>query len=100
MAVQISAELVTHVAKLARLRLSEAEVARFTEQLGAIVRHIEQLSEVDVANVAPLTPDAIRTESLRPDEPHDCLPPVDALRNAPQRIDDFFRVPTVLEGGA
>lgn len=100
MAVQITAELVSHIAKLARLRLSEAEIARFTDQLGAILRHIEQLSEIDVSGVPPLTPDAIRPDALRLDEPHTCLPPADALRNAPQRIDDFFRVPAVLEGGA
>lgn len=96
----ISPEQVRHVAKLARLTLSDEEVERFAAQLTAVTDHFAQLSEVDVEGVEPLAHPAATRDVLRKDETRECLSPEDALKNAPQRHQDFFKVPQVLDSGS
>lgn len=89
---------VRKVARLARLKLTDDEVAAFTRQLADVVRYVDQLSEVNTAGVEPLA-HAIEIENvLRADEPRPSLPRADALSNAPASDGRYFLVPQILEG--
>lgn len=91
----INREEVLRIAKLAKLKLSEKEVQLFQEQLGEILEYFQKLSEVDTENVEPLK-HVIKAENVfREDEPQDSISPEEALKNAPQRRDDYFEVPKV-----
>jgi aspartyl-tRNA(Asn)/glutamyl-tRNA(Gln) amidotransferase subunit C len=90
----IEREQVLHVAKLARLRLSDEEVERMSEELSSILEHVERINELDLEGVEP-TSHVIDVENvLRPDEPRACLPRERALENAPDATDEGFRVPS------
>ena len=92
----ISREEVLHIAKLAKLSLSEEEVELFQEQLGKILEYFRKLEEVDTEGVEPLK-HVIATENVfREDEPRGSIPPEEALKNAPKRRDDYFEVPKVI----
>ena len=91
----ISEEEVRHVADLARLGLTDEEVKRMGRQLGAILESIDQIGELDLANVPPTTNALNLTNVLRPDEPHQCLPTEEALSTAPDAVDDLFAVPRI-----
>jgi aspartyl-tRNA(Asn)/glutamyl-tRNA(Gln) amidotransferase subunit C len=90
----IDREQVLHVARLARLELSEDEVARMTGELSAILDHIEKISALDLDGVPPTTHVVDVPNALRPDEPRSCLPREVALANAPAVEDDGFSVPS------
>ena len=95
----ISRDDVLHVARLARLHLSDEEVDRLQAQLSNILEAIETLSDVDTSHVGP-TASVIRLENvMRDDEPRPPMAREAALANAPLRDDPFLRVPTVLEEG-
>jgi aspartyl-tRNA(Asn)/glutamyl-tRNA(Gln) amidotransferase subunit C len=84
---------VLHVARLARLALTEEEIERFGEQLNAILEAVGKVSELDLSGVEPTSHPLALANVLEADEPRPCLPVDDALRNAPEREGDFFRVP-------
>ncbi len=91
---------VRHVAKLARLHLSDAEVSATTAQLGSVLAYVGMLQELDVTGIEPLTHALDQTNVLRDDAPSPGLPVDEALENAPDRDGDFFAVPKVIgEGG-
>jgi aspartyl-tRNA(Asn)/glutamyl-tRNA(Gln) amidotransferase subunit C len=90
----IDREQVLHVARLARLELSEDEVARMTGELSAILDHIEKISALDLDGVPPTTPVVDVPNALRPDVPRPCLPREVVLANAPAVEDDGFSVPS------
>jgi aspartyl-tRNA(Asn)/glutamyl-tRNA(Gln) amidotransferase subunit C len=90
----IDRDQVLHVAKLARLRLTEEEVERMSGELSTILEAIEQIGELDLEGVQP-TSHVIDLENvLRPDEPRPCLPRERALENAPDASGEGFRVPS------
>ena len=89
----ITREEVLHVAKLARLELSEDEVVRLTEQLGAILEAVSKLSELDLSDVPPTSHPLDLVNAWDEDEPHESLPLEDVLRNAPATEGNLFRVP-------
>ena len=89
----ISREQVLHVAKLAELELSEAEVERFGEQLNAILEAVGKVSELDLADVPPTSHPLSVVNVLAPDEPRPSLSLDDVFANAPAREDYYFRVP-------
>ncbi len=95
----LSLEEVRRIAALARLRLSPEEERTFAEQLSAILAHVEQLKELDVSGVEPMTHALAAGEapSLRADEVGPSLPPDEALANAPAREGTFFKVPRIIE---
>jgi aspartyl-tRNA(Asn)/glutamyl-tRNA(Gln) amidotransferase subunit C len=98
----LSAEQVRWVAHLARLELSEAELATMTRQLAAIVAYVDQLRQVDTEGVEPLAHPLEVTDVFREDEPIPSLPVDEALANAPRRVttpggDSFYAVPAVFE---
>lgn len=88
---------VEHVARLARLALSDAEIEKMREQLTAILTHIDTLRALDTEQVEP-TSHAVPMENvMREDEPRPSLPQEAMLANAPDRSTDFFRVPRIIE---
>ena len=89
----ISRQQIEHVAKLARLALSEEELARLGDQLGAIVEAVSKVSELDLEDVPPTSHPLDVFNVLRADEPRPSLSQEDALRNAPAVEDGAFRVP-------
>ena len=89
----ITRDEVLHVARLARLQLSDDEVARFQEQLNAILEAVGKVSELDLAHVEPTAHPLDVVNVWAEDEPRPCLPVEEALENAPDRSGNFFRVP-------
>jgi aspartyl-tRNA(Asn)/glutamyl-tRNA(Gln) amidotransferase subunit C len=93
----LSGDQVRWVAHLARLEISEAEVATFTEQLSKVVDYIEQLKEVDTEGIEPMAHALPINNVFREDELTESLPAAEALANAPERKGDFYSVPAVLD---
>ena len=92
----ISEEEVRHVANLARLGLTDEEVERMGEQLGAILNYMEQIGELDLEEVPPTANAMDLTNVLRPDEPGAELPREAALSPAPEEpVDGLFVVPRI-----
>jgi aspartyl-tRNA(Asn)/glutamyl-tRNA(Gln) amidotransferase subunit C len=90
----IDRDQVLHVARLARLRLSEDEVARMTSELSTILDHIEKISELDLDDVEP-TSHVVEVENvLREDEPRPSWPRERILEGAPDVAEGGFRVPS------
>jgi aspartyl-tRNA(Asn)/glutamyl-tRNA(Gln) amidotransferase subunit C len=95
----ISRADVEHVARLARLGLTDAEIDRMQGQLNRILEAIGQLQSVDTSAVGP-TAQVIALENvMRPDEPRPSMDREAALANAPLREGPHLRVPVVLEEG-
>jgi aspartyl-tRNA(Asn)/glutamyl-tRNA(Gln) amidotransferase subunit C len=90
----IDREQVLHVARLARLELSDEEVAKISGELSKILEHVERIEALDLDDVPPTTHVAEVANALRPDEPRPCLPREVALANAPAVADDGFLVPS------
>lgn len=95
--VTISRDEVEHVATLARLGLTEAEVELFGAQLGSILEHIQALSELDVAAIPPTAQVIPLVNVHRDDEARPSLPREAVLANAPRQEDGYFRVAPVFE---
>ena len=100
MSKKIDESQVRHVAKLARLDLSEAEVAEFSGQLSSIFDYIEKLNELDTDSVEPLAHCLAVHNVFREDVVKESLDIEDALANAPQRHDEYFKVPKILDTGS
>ena len=92
---EISREEVLHVAKLARLALTDDEVERFRGQLSAILEAVGKVSELDLEGVPPTAHPLDLVNVLAEDEPRPCLSREHALSNAPDPEDGFFGVPAV-----
>ena len=91
---------VRQVAKLAHLEISDEEVALYTPQMAEIVKYVEQLNEIDTAEIDPmlggLTAEGEATGTLRADEPHRSFTQDEALSEAPSGVAGHFQVPKVL----
>jgi aspartyl-tRNA(Asn)/glutamyl-tRNA(Gln) amidotransferase subunit C len=92
----LSRETVEKVALLARLKLSDEELAQMTTQLGQIVGYVEQLAEVDTSGVEPLAHPLDTANVFRDDEPRPSLPRDETLANAPKSDGECYLVPPVL----
>ena len=88
---------VEHVARLARLELSEDEKERMTAQLDAILGYMDTLNALDTSGVEPTTTVIPMVSVMREDVVRPSLSREDALANAPDREDVFFRVPRIIE---
>jgi aspartyl-tRNA(Asn)/glutamyl-tRNA(Gln) amidotransferase subunit C len=93
----LTADEVRWVAHLARLTLTDTELATMTRQLGAILDYVQQLQKVPTEGVEPLAHPLPIQNVFRADEPAPSLPVEQALANAPERRGDFYGVPAVLE---
>ena len=92
----VNPALVRQVARLARLDLSEAEVAAMAPQLARILTHVEAVATVDVTGHDPAGIPPVGADTLRGDAPAPCLTRDEALRNAPAQDGIFFLAPKVL----
>jgi aspartyl-tRNA(Asn)/glutamyl-tRNA(Gln) amidotransferase subunit C len=90
----IEREQVLHVAKLARLRLSEQEVERMAGELSGILEHVDRIAELELDDVAPTSHVVALENVLRPDEPRPSWPREAVLEQAPDPADGAFRVPS------
>jgi aspartyl-tRNA(Asn)/glutamyl-tRNA(Gln) amidotransferase subunit C len=90
----IDRETVLHVAKLARLELTDAEVERMSAELSKVLEHIEVIKELDLEGVPPTSHVVDVVNALRPDQPRPSLPVTVALQNAPDPVDGGFGVPS------
>ena len=88
---------VEHVARLARLALTDAELEKMREQLNGILAYIEKLNALETDGVEPTSHAVPLVNVMRDDEPRPCLPRDAALANAPERAGEFFRVPRIIE---
>ena len=93
----ITPEDVEHVARLARLALSEAEKRQMRDELASILAYIDTLQALDTEGVEPTAHVLPVVNVMREDEPRPCLPAETMLANAPDRRDAFVRVPRILE---
>ena len=89
----ITREEVLHVARLARLELTDDEVVKFQEQLSAIIDAISKVSELDLSDVPPTAHPLEIANTWAEDVARPCLPIDDVFANAPEREDDHFKVP-------
>ncbi len=91
----ISPETVRHVAKLARLALSEEQLSRVTPQLESILQYVAKIGGADITGVEPMAHALPLTNVLRPDVIEPSLPLEQVLQNAPQTDGPFFKVPRI-----
>ncbi|MBW8035085.1 MAG: Asp-tRNA(Asn)/Glu-tRNA(Gln) amidotransferase subunit GatC [Planctomycetes bacterium] len=97
MAKKIDETQVRKVAKLARLELTDSEVGQFSGELSAIIEYIEKLNELDVEDVEPLAHCLPIHNVFRDDVVKPSLDNEQAIANAPDRHDGYFKVPKVLD---
>jgi aspartyl-tRNA(Asn)/glutamyl-tRNA(Gln) amidotransferase subunit C len=90
----IDRDQVLHVARLARLRLDDADVERMTGELSGILEHVERISELDLEGVEPTSHVVLLENVLRADVPWESLPRDVALASAPDPDRGAFRVPS------
>ena len=88
---------VEHIAKLARLELTNEQKARYRGQLEAILDHFARLQELDTEDVSPTASVSVGQMPLRKDEPRPGLSKDNLLKNAPKQDKDQFKIPPVFE---
>jgi len=93
----VDEKMARRIATLARIGVSDAQLPALAKELSAILGFVEQLSEVDTSGIKPLTSAVETTMRLRPDEVNDGGYPDDILKNAPEKDDEYFAVPKVVE---
>ena len=93
----ISREEVEELALLARLRLGDDEIERLRGELAAILEYVGELQAVDTQGVEPMTHAVPLDCPLRPDVVAPSFSADEALADAPQRVEDFFAVPRIIE---
>jgi len=96
MSARISTAEVAHVARLARLELSPAELEEYTEQLAAVLDHAADVEALDTAGVPPTAHPLPLVNVLREDVVQPSLPRAEILAQAPSTEDNRFRVPRIL----
>ncbi|MEX1022773.1 MAG: Asp-tRNA(Asn)/Glu-tRNA(Gln) amidotransferase subunit GatC [Dehalococcoidia bacterium] len=93
----LTTDEVRHIARLARIALTDEEVERYREQLSGILDHFQVLNEIDTADVPPSAQSFEQHNVDRPDAVAASLPPEAVLLNAPRSEDGYLRVRAVLE---
>ena len=94
---KLSHKEVEHIAKLARLELTEEEKVRYGEQLSAILDHVAELQKLDTSSVPPMAAVFAGDSHLRPDQSRPSLRTEKLLENAPAHEQEQFRIPPVFE---
>lgn len=97
---KIQEETVQHIAHLARLQFQGEEVKAIQQDLNNMIAFMDKLSELDTQNVEPLVFMSEEINVLREDVAEDTLTVKDALKNAPKKDSDYFRIPKVLDKNA
>jgi len=94
---KIRVEDVKHIAQLSRLSMSDKEIEMFSGQLSSTIEYIEQLNSLDTNNIEPTSHVIPLKNVMRDDFPSASLSAKDALRNAPDCTEKFYRVPKIIE---
>jgi aspartyl-tRNA(Asn)/glutamyl-tRNA(Gln) amidotransferase subunit C len=94
---KITEELIDHIAHLARLEFQGEDKVSIKKDMERMIEFVDKLSEVDTTNVEPLIFMSEEINRLREDEPKVTVTHEEALRNAPKKDSDYFRIPKVLE---
>jgi aspartyl-tRNA(Asn)/glutamyl-tRNA(Gln) amidotransferase subunit C len=94
---EITEEIVDHIAHLARLEFNGDAKIAIRQDLSRIIQFIDKLSEIDTENVEPLIFMSDEVNVLREDVAHETLSQAEALKNAPKKDSDYFRIPKVLD---
>lgn len=100
---KITKQEVKHIAYLSRLALSEKEIEIYSQQLEKILEYMDKLNEVDTSNIEPVSsiiklyPNINSKTYYRNDEPKDSNCQKEILDNAPQRVNNYFKVEKVIE---
>jgi len=87
---------VEHIAELAQLKFNNEELESLSLQMNEILNYIDKLNELDTENVEPLSHPVENINVFRNDELKQSISKEDALRNSPERTEDFFKVPKVI----
>jgi aspartyl-tRNA(Asn)/glutamyl-tRNA(Gln) amidotransferase subunit C len=87
---------VEHIAKLAKLEFTDAEKEKFTHQLNQILEYVEQMNKLDTSRVEPLSHVIELNNVFRTDEVKQGVSTEEALKNAPSKTEEFFKVPKVI----
>jgi aspartyl-tRNA(Asn)/glutamyl-tRNA(Gln) amidotransferase subunit C len=93
----LSQDEIRHVALLARLKLDETEVEAFAGQLGKVLDYVRKLDELDTRGVEPMVTASADGNVFRPDRHEAGLTRQEALDQAPEKDEEFFRLPRVIE---
>ena len=88
---------IKYVANLARMRLTDKEIERFSKQLKDVLKYIDKLKELDIANIQPTSHVLGLKNIFREDVVKSSLNSEEVLKNAPERKGNFFKVPKVIE---
>ncbi len=94
---KITRQEVEHVATLARLKLDDNEISLFTGQMDAILAYVDKLSELNTDNIIPTSHAVPMENAFRADEVRPSIGTENALANAPESTEGFFKVPQVIE---
>jgi len=94
----VSRKDVEHIAELARLKFSDKELDNFTNQLNEILTYVDKLNELDTEKIEPLSHPVENNNVFRDDKVRPSVSKEDALKNAPAKDENFFRVPKVIGG--
>ena len=92
----ITIQDVEHIAKLAKLEFTDTEKEKFTQQMNQILEYMEQLNSLDTSSIEPLSRVIELSNVFRADEVKPGVSTEDALKNAPAKNDQFFKVPKVI----
>ena len=87
---------VEYIAELAQLKFKEEELESFTHQLNEILSYVDKLNELDTENIEPLSHPIENINVFRNDELKQSISTEEALKNAPDKTDEFFKVPKVI----
>ena len=87
---------VEHIAKLAKLEFTDAEKEKFTHQMNQILEYVEQMNKLDTSRVEPLSHVIELSNVFRADEVKQGVSTEEALKNAPSKTEEFFKVPKVI----
>ncbi len=87
---------IEHIAALAKLKFNEEEIDELTPQLNRILEYVEKLNELNTENVEPLSHPVSNFNVFREDKMKPSTPTSEALKNAPQKDDKYFKVPKVI----
>ena len=88
---------IEHLSRLSRLSVSDDEKILFANQIDSILNYMDKLNELDTGNVEPTSHVILLSNVVREDLPRDSLNRQDALMNAPDKTDKFYRVPKIIE---
>lgn len=94
---QLDNSLISHLEKLARLQLNDAESGRFANDLNNILKMVDKLSDLDTSGIAPLTYPVELDTNARADEAGNHFSQDEAMQNAPRHNGSFFQVPKIID---